>query len=131
MRARLNNPAIREVGPFGFDGRMVYELVDPLTYFFPVANGNGGIIVEVPVGYQTDFASVPRILWPLFPPTGVYSRAAIVHDFLYSEGSGCSRFLADAIFRDLMAELGTPLWRRVAMYYAVRLFGWVAWGGGE
>lgn len=128
MTVEINNPALRDCGPIGSQGSQVYELVEPLTYRLPV-NGNpdGGISVTVPVGYQTNFASTPRWLWPLFPPTGWYSRAAIVHDYLYSNSAGCSRFLADAIFRDLMRELGTPWYKRIPMYYAVRFFGWSGW----
>lgn len=131
MKAKLNNPALRDLGPVGEQGRQVYELLESLTFLLPVGEpgsmGGGGVVVEVPSGYRTDFASVPRILWPIFPPVGIYSRAAIVHDYLYTNDAGCSRFLADALFRELMAELGTPWWRRVVMYYAVRFFGGSAW----
>ena len=104
------------------DGRKA-QLVSGLAYVFG-GNGHGfGGRVDVPAGFETDFASTPRILWVVFPPWGKWNRAAIVHDYLYQE-TLASRFLCDAIFRDAMRELGVPMWRRVAMYYAVRLFGW-------
>jgi len=81
----------------------------------------GGQTVLVPRGFVTNLASTPRILWCLFPPFGRWNRAAIVHDFLCTKVDTCSRFMADAVFREAMAQLGVPLWRRVAMYYAVRL----------
>ena len=73
-------------------------------------------------GFVSDLASVPRILWSLLPPSGKYAPAAVIHDYLYRL-PGCSRFLADAIFREVMAQLGVSFWKRCVMYYAVRFFG--------
>lgn len=104
-------------------GRQEYRLTEPLTFGglggFSENGGRYGLRVHVPVGFQTDFASVPRFLWWLFPPQGRGSRAAVVHDYL-CVSQACSRFMADAIFREGMRELGVPWWRRVSMYYAVR-----------
>lgn len=82
-----------------------------------------GLQVIVPKGFVTDFASVPRIFWRLFPPTGQHARASVVHDYLYTAEADCPRFLADAIFRHAMEISGVPWWKRTAMYYAVRMFG--------
>ena len=103
-----------------YQGRALYELVQPLTFNHKV-NG-GGLTIEVPKGFITDFASIPKVFWPIFPPAGQYAKAAVIHDYLYRL-TGCSRFLADAIFREVMAQLGVPFWKRCAMYYAVRFFG--------
>jgi hypothetical protein len=118
--------AVKQV-PYMRHGRQCFELLQPLV-FHCGWDTTDGIRVEVPVGFTTDFASTPRILWPLFPPAGPWSAAAIMHDYLYTLPD-CSRFLADALFRDAMAHLGVPLWRRVVMYYAVRLCGMFNYGG--
>lgn len=123
MTATFSNPAIRERGDLYGDGRLHFELVERLEY----STLAGGLTVAVPKGFITDFASVPRLLWSVFPPMGRYSRAAVIHDWLYSNSKTCSRFLADAIFRDAMKDLGVPMWRRVVMYYAVRICGWKGW----
>ncbi|EFI4072610.1 DUF1353 domain-containing protein [Escherichia coli] len=78
--------------------------------------------MRVPEGYVTDLASVPRILWSVFPPHGRYAKAAIIHDWLYDNALRTKRE-ADKIFLDAMCVLGVPRWRRVLMYAAVRLFG--------
>jgi len=39
--------------------------------------------ITVPAGFDTDYASIPRIFWPIYPPDGEYAPAAILHDFLY------------------------------------------------
>ncbi len=85
------------------------------------------VSIEIPEGFETDFASIPRILWPLFPPDGPWLEASIVHDYCYREQVPFSRFFADALFRELMARYGVPRWRRVLFYYAVRLCGWLWW----
>ena len=79
--------------------------------------------VTVPAGTTTDFASIPRIFWPIFPPDGRrYMRAAIVHDYLYRTGK-VPRALADQMFLMLMTQDGVPWWKRNLMYWAVRIFG--------
>lgn len=104
-------------------GRMQYKLTRPLYFWLGRISLEGlGVSVLIDKGFLTDFASTPRLLWPIFPPAGRWMRASILHDYLYSL-PGCSRFLADALFREAMHDLGVPWWRRVVMYYAVRLFG--------
>lgn len=85
-----------------------------------------GYKITVPKGFKTDLASTPKFLWLTFPPFGKYTDAAIVHDYLYSKDcvyNAIDRAMADKIFLELMKELGVPLWKRQAMYRAVRLFG--------
>jgi len=101
-------------------GRTVWRLAEDLVFESRI---NGwGLRLRIPHGFCTDLASTPRLLWPIFPPAGIWSSAAILHDYLYGH-RGVSRFLADALFRESMHQLGVPLWRRLAMYYAVRVFG--------
>jgi hypothetical protein len=44
--------------------------------------GLNGDVIRVPRGFHTDFASTPRIFQNLFPPTGAWTKAAVVHDWL-------------------------------------------------
>lgn len=85
------------------------------------------VSIEIPAGFETDFASIPRLLWPLFPPDGPWLEASIVHDYCYRERVPFSRFFADALFRELMAQYRVPRLRRVVFYWAVRLLGWLWW----
>ncbi|EBC4096737.1 DUF1353 domain-containing protein, partial [Salmonella enterica] len=48
--------------------------------------------------------------------------AAIIHDYLYDNALRTKQE-ADRIFLDGMTVLGVPQWKRIIMYYAVRLFG--------
>jgi hypothetical protein len=85
--------------------------------------------ITVPAGSFTDFASIPRIFWSIFPPVGKYATAALVHDYLYREkfDKRFNRKEADDIFLELMTFSGVPSWQAYAMYYAVRLFGKSKW----
>lgn len=80
------------------------------------------VSVRVPAGTITDLATVPRLLWVIFPPHGQYAKAAIIHDYLYDQAIGSKTF-ADSVFLEAMEVLAVPRWRRVLMYWAVRLFG--------
>ena len=80
------------------------------------------VSVRVPAGTITDLATVPRLLWVIFPPHGQYAKAAIIHDYLYDQAIGSKTF-ADSVFLEAMEVLAVPGWRRVLKYWAVRLFG--------
>lgn len=86
-----------------------------------------GHTITVKKDFCSDFASVPRIFWRVFPPWGKYSPAAIVHDWLYVTG-GLTRKEADLCFLHGMKELGVPAFSRWSMYRAVRGFAWAIWG---
>ena len=70
-------------------------------------------------GFLTDFASVPRAFVWLLPRYGLYTPAAILHDYL-CWSRVVSRRDADGLFRRSMRELGVTLPRRWAMWGAVR-----------
>lgn len=42
-----------------------------------------GHIIRIPAGYTGNGASVPMLLWPLVPPTGLILYASIPHDYGY------------------------------------------------
>lgn len=92
-----------------------------------------GLVIRVPAGAWTDFASVPRILWPLFPPHGNHGKAAVVHDHLYAlvRRGMFTRAIADSIFLEAMKVSGVGFFKRACMYLAVRLFGWMAVKGSD
>lgn len=98
-------------------------------------------VFTVPEGFVTDFASVPRFLWPLLPPYGRHGRAAVVHDWLYLQRPEVTtrargvmfrdlmpRRDADGIFRRIMIESGVPRWKAWLLWAGVRLGGWRSWG---
>lgn len=114
-----------------------WRLYEPFQYH--IGEMESGIKVLVPVGFTTDFASVPWVFWQLIPYWGKYGKAAVVHDYLYQakliivKKDGLSfigrpsRKYADEIFYEAMLVGGTARWKARLMYLGVRWFGWLAW----
>lgn len=90
-----------------------------------VALLSNGDYVIVPAGYVTDMATVPRVFWPITPPTGRDEVAFIIHDYLYEnkDSLGYSRRFADRQLRLFQEKYGSGRVRSFLMYSAVRLFG--------
>jgi len=105
----------------------------------------------IPVGYDWDGASVPRLFWRIagtpFDPWTM--KASVVHDWLYWN-QPLSRAVADALLRDIIIEGATkafkdkthwpfprkwwPTMNRLhasrigwTYYFGVRLGGWIPW----
>jgi hypothetical protein len=87
--------------------------------------------VIVPVGFDTDLASIPRPFWPLFPPSGRYAPAAVLHDWLYWHGmvqtEPITRRYADHVLRTAAGDLGVSWPVRWAIWDGVRAFGHWRW----
>ena len=97
-----------------------WELVEEFDYYTDVFKER--LIIKVPKGFVTDFASTPRVLWSVFPPWGRYGKAAVLHDYLYQTAM-FDRKTCDLIFKEAMDVLGVGKIKRELMYLAVRLFG--------
>ena len=81
----------------------------------------------MPVGFISDIASVPAVLWGWLPSWGKYGKAAVLHDYVYQ--THCrTRKEGDKIFREAMLVSGVSSWKACLMYWGVRLFGWLGWG---
>lgn len=82
--------------------------------------------VAVPLGFTTDFASIPSVFWSTLPKTGRYGLPAIVHDWLYWE-QAVPRDAADRLFDLALGDANVPLWQRTAIYRSVWAFGGSYW----
>lgn len=109
-------PFIEEHLRLRTDGPVFWRLEEALGY-----RGRDASFI-VPAGFRTDLATVPNALTWLAPRYGVYSRAAVLHDWLCVEADEgrFERRHADGIFRRSMRELGVSLPRRWMMWAAVR-----------
>jgi len=76
----------------------------------------------VPVGFITDGASIPYFARKVFPPTGKYFGAAILHDWLLQEYKDWD--IANAAFKKELIASDIPKWRRVIVHQAVVVRGW-------
>jgi hypothetical protein len=115
-----------------FDSDLLLDAVGPREWRLArplVWTGSQGDTFTVPVGFRTDFATVPRVLRSVVEPYGAYTRAAVLHDYLLSTlGNDPLKYgvppvtsqEADAIFRKVMHELGVGYAKRWSMWAAVR-----------
>jgi hypothetical protein len=108
------NPVVRQIDDKN------WETVDPLTYEGTIDR------FTVPKGMRTDFASVPRAFVRFLPRYGRYTRAAIIHEYLWryriaDTEEPVSRRDADGLFRRVMRELDVPFSRRWIMGAAVAM----------
>ena len=95
--------------------------------------------IDVPSGFETDLASVPRAAWALIAPWDV-ARAAIVHDILYKtirqyrwkmktkedkDLVAKAKVISDKVFLLAMNDAHPPVaqWKKYSAWKAVDLFG--------
>lgn len=90
--------------------------------FYYYIDSEDGERITVPVGFITDFASIPRPFWFILPKWEKYGSAAVIHDYLYCTKEK-SKSEADKLFLDGMKVLGVGEWERNSMYWSVRFFG--------
>lgn len=107
-----------------FVGNDQWKLWQPFIY------DNPPVKITIPVGFITDGASIPKIMfirrfigshW-----SGNYGKAAVLHDFGYFSQIR-TRKEVDRIFLEGMKILGVSRWKRGTMYNAIRLFAWIHW----
>lgn len=99
-------------------GDRLWELHTDFEYH--VGSEDSLDFITVPAGFQTDFASVPRIFWSLFPPDGRYTGAAVVHDWICKTDNIRTWKEKADIFIEAMEVLKVPWIKRQTMYWAVR-----------
>jgi hypothetical protein len=101
-----------------------YELIFPVIYL----NGFHHVFV-VPIGYSSDFASIPKIFRPIINNDDQHiRRAAVLHDYLY-ETKTVTRQEADKLMYESMLSVGASRIKALTVYIALRLGGWLAWDG--
>lgn len=85
-------------------------------------------VLSLRPGFESDGASIPRLLWPFVGPRYAQSTmpAALCHDALYA-AELCARPLADLTFFDLLRERGLTRAKAGVMTGAVRICGGVVW----
>lgn len=125
----------------GFLTPLDLEYLDGTTWLvtapfeYRLGDATGPERVVILKGFITDFASIPRALWNVLPPTGAYGKAAVVHDWLYQHRTVTApnvvrlvdRAEADRILNEAMAVLGVGRFTRWIIYSGVRVGGWKPW----
>jgi hypothetical protein len=82
--------------------------------------------IEVEEGFETDFASIPKIFIPFLEWKDKFNKAAVVHDWLYHTKQ-FDRKTTDKIFLELQLVLGINKYKAYLFYFMVRAIGWLYW----
>ena len=120
----FTSPLVVSPMPNGKD----WKLDRPFTY--RIHSRYSKRLISVPRGFVSDFASIPKFIFWLLPWWAKFSKAPILHDFLYKE-----KYLTRKESDDIFLEAMLIEWRNrksrhlVAWieYYAVRIFGGLVW----
>lgn len=94
------------------------RLIWPLVYNSDVACTT----FLVKEGFETDFASVPRIPFVYVAVGDTAHAAAVLHDYLYTTGE-VPRSMADAVFKEAAQICGVSGWRAWILWAGVRIGG--------
>ena len=101
-------------------GSRCFEIVEPFR--FQIDRD----LIEVPVCFWTDWASMGLAASIVSPIDPSIIRGAIGHDMLYFVGYAtrdrCDEFIAEAMRID-----GAPAWKRAVVWAGLKLGGWAAW----
>lgn len=133
----LRSFSAQEVTAAGSKAQL-YEVTHDFTYL----SDKLGHVVTVPgrsatapIGFVTDFASIPRAAWEIIDPEDpIIAWPSVIHDYLYSckgklpDGFRYNREKADGVLREGMECCGASSLIRNAVYQAVRLGGAAHWG---
>ena len=85
--------------------------------------------ITVPAGYVSDWASTPRAIWWLYPPTyAPAQRGAWTHDYFYTDlYEDFSKDFADKALAAAVRYDGGSAFSSTMFYWATSLFGKGGW----
>ena len=102
----------------------IWILSEPLVYWSATVG-----LIEVPRGFETDFASVPRVPIAYRMWGDRAHREAVLHDYLYRSDSkpGLPFMACNGVFLEAMQSRDVPMWIRYPMYSGVCVGGWASY----
>lgn len=77
-------------------------------------------VIEVPKGFKTDSASVPRLFWVIWPPNGEYTKAAVLHDYMFYRKDLYSRKYTNKIFKQALRSENVGMFTSFIFHLAVK-----------
>ena len=98
-----------------------------------------GEVLMIPAGFETDFASSPRLFWLAgMDPTGILLIPSLFHDFgyrhdFYLDGDGrrihvgAGKGFHERMLREICAEVNGMVVPGTVAWLALDVFGWPAW----
>lgn len=96
-------------------GRPQFSLTAPLAYYYKKLPKT----FIVPIGFKTDFATIPSWIPFLRPKNGKWAKASVVHDYLCK--SDITKRMADKIFYYAMLDDEASVFTAFVLWAAVRV----------
>lgn len=102
-------------------GDKVWKLTKPLSYF----SASLEQFITIPVGFETDLSSVPRVPIAYWIWGGRAHREGVLHDYLFRvDSTPCVSFqLANKLFMEAMDARGKNPFIKYPMFWCVCAFG--------
>lgn len=103
---------------------VLFQVVNhPFRYQSDVYGG----VISVPVGFRTDFESMPRYIPFLYSLLGgIAWEPSVVHDWLYFAGF-TTQEMADKVIYEAMGLVGINSVKRWLIYQGLKIGGYKAW----
>lgn len=118
----------------GFVGDLVVKLVNAelsgiweLREILSFVSAEAGVTITAPVGFRTDFCSVPRIPFAYDMLGNRAHRSGTIHDRLYTTHE-LPREMADKVLKEMLLLDGVGEFEAAQFYWAVRAGGGSHWG---
>jgi hypothetical protein len=125
MEGKVKSKFLTELDVRLKDDDAVWVLDSPLIY----QSESLGVVIEVPTGFETDFASVPRvpIIYSLFGDRA--HRESVLHDYLFRSDSVpvVSFKEANEVFYEAMAVRKKAGYVKYPMWWGVWLGGYFSY----
>ena len=100
------------------DAKGLFRLLKPLVF----ESDSKGLVIRVPKGYVTDFASVPLLFRNI---VGEQARkSGTVHDYLYGSHE-LQRYICDGLLYEMLVTEKVPKYQAFLYWLMVRAFGWI------
>lgn len=103
-------------------GNIIAKTLSDLEYV-----RNDSTTYTIPEGFETNFASTPKLIWNLFPPIDKWTNASILHDWFYEGNGVANRKEADKVFKQACKDSGVNGFSAWLMWLFVRAFAWFAY----
>lgn len=107
------------------DEDQIWIIKKPLIYQSEILN----CVVEIPTGFQTDLASVPRVPIAYIAFGGRAHREGVLHDYLYRKDSApvVTFMQANRVFLEAMKARGKSFFVRQSMFLGVCIGGYFSY----
>jgi len=96
-----------------------WELINDFSYIDKELG-----LITIPVGFATDFASIPKMFWSTFGAPSNYAPSATIHDYV-CRNKIFERNECDKVFYRAMIDSDVNYTTAVIFYAAVRLYSMV------